>query len=150
MAVEMGRISRMTVTNLSSRYKVSDRTNLTLHAWFDPDPVGPQREVVCPPIRAWVEEPAEASVWENGTHVAALVPIAEEAGARQVLRIGGSAVLFADDVIDLGAEEGILFVDQAVFAEPLRTSNDAPTKLYTDVGSTHPLGAALRVPWPGA
>jgi outer membrane cobalamin receptor len=30
MAVEMGRISGMTMTNLSSRYKVSDRTNLTL------------------------------------------------------------------------------------------------------------------------
>jgi hypothetical protein len=52
----------------------------------------------------------------NGAQIAALEPVAEHAGVGEVGLGRDTAVLLADDMLDLAAQEGVVLVDQAVLA----------------------------------
>lgn len=71
-----------------------------------------------PQVRPGIEEPNKASrALHDRSNVAAFRSIAEGTGICQIISVGLPTVLFADDVINLAAKEGVLFVDQAVFTE---------------------------------
>jgi hypothetical protein len=77
-----------------------------------------QRKMVCPLIGTWVEEAAELSgLPDDGPDISSFEPIAERTRVGQVFLARRATVLLADDVIDFAAEERIVFVNQAVFAE---------------------------------
>lgn len=78
-----------------------------------------QRKVLRLFIRAWVEEARQNSSRRKRADVAALVQIAERASQRQIIRLDQAAVLLADDVVNVAAEEGVVLVDEAVFAHAL-------------------------------
>ncbi len=74
--------------------------------------------MVCPGIRAGIEEPHEGPrALHDRPNVAAFCAIAEGARIRQVVDLCLSAVLFTDDVIHFAAEEGIFLMDQAIFTQ---------------------------------
>ena len=78
-----------------------------------------------PTIGARIEKSREDTCgWDKGTYVAAFRPIAKRAGKRQVFGLGLTAMLFADDVINFTAEEGIVLMNQAIFTEVLRPGCD--------------------------
>jgi hypothetical protein len=90
-----------------------------------------------PPVCARVEEPDEfACPPQDRPNVAPLLAVAKGARIRQVVWLCRTAVLHADDVINLTAEEGIVLVNQAILAQRLSASDDEVSQVFADV-STH-------------
>lgn len=58
------------------------------------------------------------------TQVCAFMPVAAQAGTRQIFEDGLAAVFAADDVVYLAAEMALVIVQQAVFAEELSALRD--------------------------
>lgn len=93
-----------------------------------------EHEMVRPAINAGVEKAAKlARLREDGANVAAFVAVAEHAGIGQVFRLGRPAVFLADDVIHFAAKEGVILVDEAVFAEMVGSCGDQAPEFSTDV-----------------
>lgn len=89
------------------------------------DSVVDDAEMVMPEIGARGIEPREPSVgWQNRGDVGALGAIAKYAGEGEVVIAGGAAMFLGDDVFDLASEEGVVLMDEAVFAEPLGAPGD--------------------------
>ena len=55
----------------------------------------------------------------------------------KVLRDREPAMLFADDVVDLAAKEGVILVNEAVFAESVGSDNGETPQLGRDIGLAH-------------
>ena len=69
------------------------------------------------------------------------MPIAQHAGIRQIVRRGRSAVLPANNMIDLVRETGVVFMDQAVFTAVIRapgTTSKRRTVECTDIAYSTP------------
>ena len=62
----------------------------------------------CPTIGAWVEKSDELSGPCNRPHIATFRTVAGSASVSEVSSLRGTAVLYADDVIDFAAVEGPL------------------------------------------
>lgn len=97
-----------------------------------------QPEVLRPAVQAWIEEADEVSRprFQRGD-VAALVTVAEETGVGEVILSRLASVPLADDVVNLAAEEHVLFVGEAVLAEKVGAGCDQPPKLGADVALAH-------------
>ena len=78
-----------------------------------------QKEVFRPAVGAWVEEASELASSRNRANIASFGAVAERASISEVVRRSRTAVLYADDVIDFAAVEGICLGDEAVFAQLL-------------------------------
>jgi hypothetical protein len=98
-------------------------------------------DVVCPGIRAGIEEPDEGPrALHDRPNVAAFCAIAEGTRVRQVVSLCLSAVLFTDDVIHFTAEEGIFLMDQAIFAEGVCPYRHEPAQGRINVAAHGPDG----------
>src|ERR1700686_1769225 len=101
-----------------------------------------------PLIGSGIEEPHQlAGYSRDRCNIAALVPIAEGAGMGKINSFGRARVFQADNVVNLAAEEGVIFVDKAVLAKTLRPICNEPSQFIADV-ATHWRRADERVPWP--
>jgi len=69
----------------------------------------------------------------DGGYVAAFSAIAKNAGVGEVFEKRIAAMFAADDVVYLGAEGSIVFVDQAVFATAVGAEDDVAAKRRGDV-----------------
>ena len=74
------------------------------------------------------DELAAVAVAVDGCYIAALSAVAKNAGVGEVFGKRIAAVFAADDVVDLGAEGGVFFADQAVFATAVRAAGDVGAK----------------------
>jgi len=106
--------------------------------------------VILPEILPGMEqadELAAVAVAVAGCYIAALSAVAKNAGVGEVFGKRIAAVFAADDVVDLGAEGGVFFADQAVFATAVRAEGDIGAKRQGDViGHWREFGA--RGLWP--
>ena len=59
------------------------------------------------------------------------------APARWTRILGGAAVLFADDVVNLAAKKRVVFVDQTVFAKTVGAFGDPSPQFGIDVTNAH-------------
>ena len=85
--------------------------------------------MISPKVCTGTEESSEEpGSMDNRSDVAAFRPIAKRAGIRQIALRRLPAVFFADDMIDFAAEEGVVFVDQAVFTEIFRPRRHEPAQ----------------------
>src|SRR5207249_6287463 len=64
--------------------------------------------------------------------------VAKSTGIREVVCLGGTTVLQADDVIDFAAVESICLGDEAVFAQKTCAVGDCLTQFRTDPSSHLP------------
>ncbi len=81
--------------------------------------------MIGPGIGTGIEESDQVAVrFQNGTEIAPLISIANEARISQVLGDRGSAMLLDDDMIDFAAKEGVILVDKAVFTAPNSPEHD--------------------------
>ena len=86
-------------------------------------------KVILPEILAGMKQADElAAVAVDGCYIAALSAVAKNAGVGEVFGKRIAAVFAADDVVDLGAEGGVFFADQAVFATAVRAAGDVGAK----------------------
>ena len=65
------------------------------------------------------------------------------------MRVGWAAMLLTDHMIYLAAEERVLVVDEAVFAEMVGAYNDLSSEAGTDVRGTHVLFQRQTLPGTG-
>jgi hypothetical protein len=65
--------------------------------------------------------------------VAPFLAIAEEAGICQVVRFCWTTMLHADDMIDFATEVGVIFMNQAIFAQALCASHYLASQVLTNV-----------------
>ena len=65
------------------------------------------------------------------------LPNPGQAGVCQVLGDREAAVFFTDDVVDLAAKEGVVLVDQALFADPSSPDQNEAAQLRRDIGQAH-------------
>ena len=87
-----------------------------------------QFKVLAPLVRPAVKKANErAALPINRRDVTPLGAVAKYTGVCQVMGLGWSAVLFADDVIDFAAVEGICLGDEALFAQLLRAVSNGLT-----------------------
>src|SRR6476646_10183640 len=93
--------------------------------------------MIGPLVGTRIEESAEVARSGDRADVTSFVTIAVHAGISQVFGGCRSAVFFTDDVIDLGAEVGIVFVNEAVFTEPVGSGCNQPPQIRANVGTTH-------------
>jgi hypothetical protein len=97
-----------------------------------------QPEVVRPIVLSWIEEPNEFTGFrKDGTYIRSLVAIAKKAGKCQIVFFSGATMFQADYMIDFTTKEGVVFVDEAVLAESIRTRGDQPPERFTDGAATH-------------
>ena len=95
-----------------------------------------ETKVLVPRVCAWIEEASQLTgIRGNRGQVGALVPVAERTGVSQVPLHRLAAVLLADDVVDLAAEEGVILVNEAVLAKVVGALRDAATEFGADVAS---------------
>lgn len=107
-------------------------------------------EMLGPKIIARVEQPAETtSTWSKCGYVATLASIAEDTGQGQIRFNCLSAVLLADDMLDLATQKGILLVEQAILAKAVGPLRDQPAEPCGNV-ATHHHGPGAHEPWPSA
>src|SRR5262249_50454598 len=102
------------------------------------DTAGRETEVLRPPVAARVEE------WHNGPgfpvdrgQITPFKPVAECAGHREIVGIGGAAVLFGDDVVDFVRREGHRLRDEAILAAVPRAQPHPAAQLGRDVRPAH-------------
>lgn len=92
------------------------------------------REVLCPVLRAWIEEEAEPFCLRvEGTEITPLVAIATPASERQVIGLGRAAMLFGNHMIDFMREEGEIGEEQTVFAAISGAINDLASQRHRDI-----------------
>lgn len=105
-------------------------------------------KVILPEILSGMKQADElTAVAVDGCDIAALSPVAENAGVGEVFGKRSAAVFAADDVVHLGKEGAVLFADQAVFATAVRAAGDASAqRLVNVIGHWRESGA--RGPWP--
>jgi hypothetical protein len=76
--------------------------------------------VVCPTVNTRIEETAELSCPPHDrTNITAFVAIAKRTRIGEITLLSWAAVLLANDVVYLTAEVGIIFVNQAIFAQTI-------------------------------
>jgi hypothetical protein len=68
-------------------------------------------------------------------------------GIRQVVRGGGTAVLTAEDVVNLVREAGVVFMDEAILATLTRPLGHLGSPFLVDITS-HERGFGGPEPWP--
>ncbi len=121
-----------------------------------PSPISEERlddgavetEVRSPSISAWVEEASQgASAAGESAEVGTFATIADGIRESQIPGIGDSSMLTADNVIHLECEEAVVLVEQAIFAEEVRSFGHEPARLFTN-GAAHWRGAGERGLWP--
>ena len=88
-----------------------------------------------------------AAVGVDGRYIAAFSAVAQNAGVGQVFGKRIAAVVAADDVVDLGAEGGVGFVDETVFTTAMRAESDIGAKRRGDVIAHWRESGALGL-WP--
>ena len=99
---------------------------------------------------AGIEEASQtAGTAGQGAKVGAFAAIADGASEGQVRRVGASGMLAADDVVHLESEETVVFVEQAVFAEEVRSFGYEPAGFLAN-GAAHRRGVGGRGLWPVA
>jgi len=69
----------------------------------------------------------------DGSDIRSLQSIAAHARVGEIRRNGSSAMLPADDVVDLMGEVGIFFVNEAVLTPPARAIRNEPSQGVADV-----------------
>lgn len=107
---------------------------------------GVKPEMICPLIATRIEQQDRISGRRiDRSDVAAFIAVAEDAGVCQVLKIGGTTVLAAHDVIDLMRKTDIVLVDKAVFATMSSAGGYARADLPSDV-SGHARGSGELSP----
>ncbi len=107
-----------------------------------------ETEVVNPPISKGMKKPDSfTGVWLNRRDVAALMAITQHTRERQVVGCGCTAVLPADNVIDLVSKTRILFVDEAIFTAALGAPGYFGSELFADI-TGHETGSDEPWPWP--
>ncbi len=80
-------------------------------------PIAAKGKMIHPGVFERMEESDKrAGSRRKGADIAAFVQIAEQAGISEVICMRRPTVLFADDMINLAAEEGVILMDQEVFA----------------------------------
>lgn len=110
-----------------------------------------QSKVIRPAVNAGMKKTAEfAALPADRANIATFGPIAKQAGISQITRRGRATMLFTDDVIDLAAPKGVVFMNQAVFTEVIGAMTDQSPQFNTDVADAHESGADGRGPWPNA
>ena len=83
----------------------------------------------------------------DGSDVASLPDVAPEAGIGEVLNLGASAVLPADDVVYLVGKVSVVLMQQAVLAAVSGAFRDELTQLASSI-TRQVESAAWRGPWP--
>jgi hypothetical protein len=84
-------------------------------------------EVVYPPISPWIKKADERMCRPyDRANITAFMAITEGTGQCQIISGCWATVLFADDMIDLTAEEGVVLVEEAILTDPLGTVHDEP------------------------
>jgi hypothetical protein len=95
-------------------------------------------EVIFPAISTWVMKPHKLPAQRvERSDVGAFGTIAEATSQREVVFRGLSAMLTADDVIDVTSEEGVFLGNLAVLTTVGSSRPDCPSELCTDAGGTH-------------
>src|SRR5436309_4171796 len=114
------------------------------------NPHAVQLEGLAPAVRARVEEADELRwVANQGAEVASLVVIATGAGPREVGWLRRPAVFAAYDVVHLTAPEGVVVVNEAIFADVIGAFGDLLPQRFTYITGHEP-EAGGRGPWPAA
>jgi len=114
------------------------------------NPHAVQLKGLAPAVRARVEEADELRwVANQGAEVASLVVIATGAGPREVGWLRRPAVFAAYDVVHLTAPEGVVLVNEAIFADVIGAFGDLLPQRFTYVTGHEP-EAGGRGPWPAA
>jgi hypothetical protein len=96
--------------------------------------------MLCPRVSAWTEETTKESRgkrWEYRTYIASLVSVAGRTRIGKVIRVCWPIVLLTDDVIYLTTKEGIILVDEAVFAGVKGAGNNLAAQASGYVRLTH-------------
>jgi hypothetical protein len=106
-----------------------------LRQWRDPNTLKPK--VIGPLVGARIEESANAAGSSNRANVTPFVTIAVQTRISQIFGGCRSAVLFANDMIDLASEIGNLFVNEAVFTKPVGSARDEAAQLRANIRATH-------------
>lgn len=95
-----------------------------------------KREMLAPSVHARIEEPNKSSCGPyERTDIATLGTIAECTGIREIVSSCRTAMLLADDVIDLTSEEGVLLMNQAILTQAIRTLFYQAAQRGTNVAS---------------
>jgi hypothetical protein len=86
-----------------------------IRQWIDDHLIEP--EMFSPLVNPWIIEPDKfLSPPDYGAYVAALETIAISTGVTCIVSISQAPMLFANDMVYLAAEVGIIFMNQTVFA----------------------------------
>lgn len=80
--------------------------------------------MVLPLIFSGIEQRNQLARCGQRRYVRTLVSIADHACVGEIVLHLGSAMLPADDVIDLVRKDGVIFVEQAIFTSEFRAAND--------------------------
>lgn len=100
-----------------------------------------QTKMVAPGVQARViKSHQQARFRDQRGDVAALVPVAGETCIRQVIFLRPSAVLLADDMVNLKAEKRVILMDQAVFTHALGPRDNEAAEDGADVSRTQVVG----------
>ena len=80
-------------------------------------------------------------------NVTTLMPITNDTGIGEVFGGGRTAVLAADDVVNLVRETSVIFMDETELAAPPRPLGHFGSQFLVDIAS-HERGFGGPVPWP--
>jgi len=93
--------------------------------------------VIYPSVYPWVEESDEfASPPQNRPDVATFMAVTEDTRIRQVVRLRRTAMLHADDVVNLTSEERVFLMNQAILTKIVCASGNNTPKVVAYV-ATH-------------
>ena len=86
---------------------------------------------------------------DESAEVAAFGVVTAGAGPREVARLRGSAVFAADDVVHLTTPEGVILVDETIFADVIGAFGDRSAQPFAHFSGHEPEAGGHGL-WPAA